>query len=87
MVLQRRQNFTGPVLELRILAALGIALEQRDRILVGTDLHRIIFTSEILRLAIASLPSFFCEESSSAVGSAAFISPETMPFSSVLVLV
>jgi hypothetical protein len=34
MVLQGGQCFAGPILELRIIAALGIALEERSRILM-----------------------------------------------------
>src|SRR5580698_242420 len=52
MVLQRRQGSTRPVFELWVLATLGVTLEKRNRVLVSTDLHRIIFSREVFGLAI-----------------------------------
>ncbi len=51
--------FPRPVLELRILTTLGIALEKRNRILMSTASHRIIFGGEVLRLAVAKLSELF----------------------------
>src|SRR5947209_1244669 len=39
VVLQRRQSLSGPVLQVGIVAALGVALEQRNRILVRAHLN------------------------------------------------
>src|SRR6202453_3780537 len=47
MVLQGRQGFAGPVLQLGVFAALRVTLEEGHRILVRTDLHRIIFAGEV----------------------------------------
>src|SRR5665213_795318 len=48
MMLQRREGLAGPILQVGIVAALGIALEQRHRILVRADLVRIEVRTEVL---------------------------------------
>ena len=39
VMLERGQGLAGPILQVRIVAALGIALEQVDGVLVSADLH------------------------------------------------
>jgi len=56
VVLQGRQRFAGPVLQLRIFATLRTTLEERH---VRTDLHRIIFPGEVFRLGITQLVELF----------------------------
>ena len=41
MMLKCREGLTCPVLQVRVVAALGITLKQRHGILVGADLHGI----------------------------------------------
>src|ERR1700736_534405 len=48
VMLQHWNGFAGPVLQRRVVAAFGVALEQRDRILVGADLYRIEIGTEVL---------------------------------------
>src|SRR3954452_6148066 len=55
MVLERRQRLAGPILQVGIVAALGVTLEQRDRILMGTDLVRIVIRAEVLAIRALEL--------------------------------
>src|ERR1700730_10760433 len=48
VMLQRWKGFAGPVLQRRVIAAFSVALEQRDRVLVGADLYRIEIGTEVL---------------------------------------
>ena len=52
MVLKRWKRLLGPILQLGILTAPGIALEQRHRILMSANLHGIEFGGEIIGLCI-----------------------------------
>src|SRR4051794_6375754 len=47
MVLERRQRLAGPVLQCGIVAALGVALEQRHRVLMRADLVGVVVRAEI----------------------------------------
>src|SRR4051812_15359246 len=49
MMLQGRQSLASPIFHLRIVAALGVSLEQRNGIFMGADLHSIILRRKILR--------------------------------------
>lgn len=84
---QMGQGFAGPVPQLLILAAFGVVLEQRSRVLVGTDLHRGVVSREILLLGILQLVEFFWWASSMTVGISALTPPATSALSSVDVLV
>src|SRR5205085_614083 len=48
MMLERGQGLDGPVLQVCIISALGVALEQVDGVLVGTDLDRVEIGAEVL---------------------------------------
>jgi hypothetical protein len=48
MMLEGRKRLAGPVLQVRIIAALGITFEQRNRVLVGADLIRSVVGAEVL---------------------------------------
>src|SRR5882757_9352471 len=48
MMLQRGQGLAGPILQVRIVAALGVPLEQRHRILVRACLHRVKLRAAVL---------------------------------------
>ena len=48
MMLQRRKRLSGPIPQVWVLAALGIALEQRNCVLVRAELHRIEIRTEFL---------------------------------------
>ena len=88
MVLERREGLAGPVLQVGIVAALRIALEQVDGILVRADLHGVEFGTEVFSFAAFNLSSLLWCELSRAAGSSAFtLPPETISFNSVLVLV
>jgi hypothetical protein len=84
MVLLGREDLARPVLQLRIATTLSIPFEERSRVLMRTDLHRIVFRREVFRLDILQLVEFFLR--SSAIGMAACMSPENMPLSSWLIV-
>src|SRR2546429_9725212 len=48
VMLERGQRLAGPVLQVGIVAALGIALEQVDGVLMGADLHRVELGTEVV---------------------------------------
>src|SRR3954471_9818532 len=55
MMLQGGKRLAGPVLEFRIVPALGVPLKERGCVLVGADLHRVILTCEIVGFGIPQL--------------------------------
>src|SRR5258708_8064599 len=55
MMPQCRKHLAGPVLQLRIFAAFGVALKQRHRILMGADLHGVEVGRKVLWLGIPQL--------------------------------
>jgi hypothetical protein len=77
MMLENRKRPAGPVLQLRIVAALGVALKQRNRILMGAD--------KASGFASFSLSTLFCDELSSALGIAALASAGAIALSSSVV--
>ena len=50
MVLQVRQCLRGPALQIGVVAALGAAFEQADRVFVRANLIVGIFLGEVVRL-------------------------------------
>src|SRR5437773_12470081 len=58
MMPQCRKHLAGPLLQLRIIAAFGVALKQRHRIPVGADLHGVEVGRKILRLGIPQSVNF-----------------------------
>lgn len=59
MMLQRGQCLASPVFQLRIITALRVAFEQRNRILMRANLHRIVFRGEVFRLGVTQFIEFF----------------------------
>src|SRR3984957_15890405 len=55
MMLENRKCLAGPVFQVRIIAALGITFEQRNRVLVGADLIRSVVGVEILATSALQL--------------------------------
>src|SRR5262249_44373664 len=55
MVFEGRKRLASPVLEIGVIAALGIAFEQRNRVLVGADLIGVEIRAEILARGILQL--------------------------------
>jgi len=59
MLLEMGERLSGPALELGIVAALGVSLEQRDRVPVRLELDLIVALVEVLAVLGLKSSSIF----------------------------
>ena len=84
VLLEMRQGLRCPALELRIIPALGIGFEQRDRILVALNLGLLVALVEVLAALGFQVIEQLLMFESNAVGSFAFtLPPSIKAFSSL----